>query len=264
MIRWLVASIHDVAPQHLDAVARLRDLLHHLGVRRCCLAVVPHWHGEVPLSRFPGAVAGIARWVEENGDEVLLHGYHHLDDAPAACSSLVTRVRSSLLTNGEGEFLRLSATEVRRRLEMGFNELRQVGLRPRGLVAPAWLYGPGALAGIRSSAPLLWEDALALHHTDGHRVRSPVLAVSSRSRARLAASAAWTEILSRVARRWPVARVAVHPADLMSDAAMAVISRALRRLLPTHTPVTLSECARALWPSVVHTVPTATDVSSKP
>lgn len=253
--RHLLVSIHDVVPHQIDAVATLRHLLRDAGIPRITLLVVPRWHGGEPVSAHPAFVAKVARWVARDGDEVLLHGFHHLEDPPGAPGSLAVRLQAALLTAGEGEFLRLREGEAGRRLADGVAALRSVGLAPQGFVAPAWLYSPGALAALRATGPWLFEDNLALRHTDGLRVRSPVLGLAARRLDRLLLSMLWTEALSRALRFARVVRLGLHPVDATSPLARQVLRRAIARLRRTHTPARYADCARALWPGIAGTAP---------
>ena len=84
--RFLIASIHDIAPATFDDVRALATLLEELSVRPIGLLVVPRHHGGAPLLEAPSLVA----WLRERqaaGDEILLHGYEHRLVRQRCCSS---------------------------------------------------------------------------------------------------------------------------------------------------------------------------------
>ena len=63
------------------------------------------------------------------------------------------------MTANEGEFLGLSSAEAATRIEAGRDLLEDVIGRPiAGFVAPAWLYGNGALEALRQFAVPIAED----------------------------------------------------------------------------------------------------------
>jgi hypothetical protein len=81
------------------------------------------------------------------GDELVLHGYTHLDTAPRP-----TRWRERFLRgtySREGEFAALSADEAERRIRLGLDWFAQRGWPVSGFVAPAWLLGEGAWQALR-------------------------------------------------------------------------------------------------------------------
>ncbi|HEV7588395.1 MAG TPA: DUF2334 domain-containing protein, partial [Longimicrobium sp.] len=115
----LLASLHDVAPVHLERLRRAEAVLHELGATRVTFLLVPDFHGRgradlddefVAWCRAPRPFA--VRWA--------LHGYTHRDDAArGAGRTPLERWKARHLTGGEGEFLSRDAAELERRLERG-------------------------------------------------------------------------------------------------------------------------------------------------
>ena len=132
-----LVCIHDATPAY-ESETRLmiQDLAPLLG-RRLSFGVVPDWYGEWPLAAHPGYCA----FLQENSEELLLHGYFHKRQrgwGPAA-----------LLAERCDEMNGLDPEETRRALERGQQVFRDVfGAPARGFLAPAWQRGhvtPGAL-----------------------------------------------------------------------------------------------------------------------
>ena len=207
----LLVSIHDVSPRFEGEVERLLDLLRpYVGDRLAMLVVPNHWGDSPIVARSPFA-AQLRGWADQ-GVEVFLHGYFHRDEATH--DSLSNRLRASLLTAGEGEFLGLSRDAAVERITAGRNLLADIiGRDVDGFVAPAWLYGRGAIEALEECALPLAEDHWRVWSPAQRRdlVRAPVITWASRTRARLASS-----LLAAAALRHaptPVLRVGVHPPD---------------------------------------------------
>ena len=208
----LLASIHDVSPRFESEIDRLLDLLEpSIGNRLAMLVVPNHWGNApiVPGSRFATRLRG---WADD-GIEIFLHGYVHRDEARH--SGATDRIRARFMTAGEGEFLGLSSSEALSRINKGRSLVEEVtGRSIDGFVAPAWLYGPGALEALRQSAIPIAEDHMRVWSPVSGRIlaRDPVITWASRTRLRLASSLAAAAALRNIPLN--VLRVGVHPPDV--------------------------------------------------
>jgi len=207
----LLASIHDVSPRFESEVDGLMDLLApHVGERLAMLVVPNHW-GDAPIVPGSPFATRLRRWAD-SGIEIFLHGYFHRDLARHEAAA--DRLRARFMTAGEGEFLGLSRDEASARIAKGRALVEEVIGRPvDGFVAPAWLYGEGALSALADSAIPLAEDHWRVWSPrSGDRLASgPVITWASRTRARLASSL----LAAAALRRAPidVLRIGVHPPD---------------------------------------------------
>jgi hypothetical protein len=247
----LLASIHDVAPPHLEAARRLRDFLGVRGVERATLLAVPNFHGAHPLEDSGETV----RWLRERaaaGDEVCLHGGTHRQERSIGLRG--DRLRSALLTAGEGECLALDPAGRARLLGDGKRRLEDLlGAPVYGFIAPAWLEPRGfgddvRAAGFRWHEGSLWVESFAAGDGKARRRYAPVIGFATRTRARLLASVAWGTLLApalawmaarmTAGRQRTPARVALHPSDLGSPLVLATAARVLKTLQATCTPTT--------------------------
>lgn len=225
MKKRLLVSIHDVGPRFAPEIDQLADrLAHSLGGFSFAMLVVPnHWH-ENPL-RADSAFAGKLREWSANGVEMFVHGWFHRDEA---MHSDLSRFKARHLTAGEGEFLGLSATEAARRMADGNALLEDIIGRPTsGFVAPAWLYGPGALEALTTSGFAIAEDHLRVWspRTGATLARGPVITWASRSRMRTASSLAFAAFARTALKPLKDVRIAVHPGDLAKASIMSSIDR---------------------------------------
>lgn len=232
--RRLLASIHDVSPRHETAIDTLYDLLHvHCGARQAMLVVPNFWASApiVPGSAFAGK---LRRWADA-GIEMFLHGSFHRDDRRH--DTMLARIKANHMTAGEGEFLGLPRDQAVRRIEQGRKLVEDVTGRPiSGFIAPAWLYGPGALDALVETGVAIAEDHWKVWQPGSGRVlcRGPVITWASRTPGRLASSLA----VARLARTLPlsprVMRIGVHPGDCTSDALLGSIDSTVGHFAKSH------------------------------
>jgi uncharacterized protein len=236
--RLLLASIHDVSPRFEGEVDRLLELLApHVGERLAMLVVPNHW-GDAPI--IPGsAFAGRLRRWAESGIEIFLHGFFHSDRAQHGGAD---RLRARLMTAGEGEFLGLSQGAASSRIAEGRALLEDlIGGRIDGFVAPAWLYGKGALAALAECRIPIAEDHMRVWSpaTGARLARGPVITWASRTAVRLASSRLAAAALRNAPPR--VLRIGVHPPDCRHPALVASIHRTLEKGTRRHRAARYSD-----------------------
>jgi hypothetical protein len=102
-----------------------------------------------------------------------------------------------------------------------------------GFVAPAWLYGPGALEALKDCSILIAEDHFRVWSPASGKqlARGPVITWASRTRLRLASSLAAAAALRRAPLK--VLRVGVHPPDISYPVLVRSIEATLRRATRT-------------------------------
>lgn len=236
-MRRLLLSLHDVTPAHHERIARLEGILAAAAERDAAwaLLVVPDFHSRAPVAGDRSFVAWL-RARAAAGCEVFLHGWSHRDEAE---HSGAAAWKARRMTAGEGEFLGLSQAEARRRMHDGRALLEDiVGAPLAGFIAPAWLYGPGAVAALAAERFALAEDHWRVWSpaTGTTLARGPVVTYASRTPARIRSSLLWSRAATTLLRPLPAVRLAVHPHDvdapaLTAEAARAIGAFALRRRL---------------------------------
>lgn len=237
LMRKLLVSIHDVGPRFEPEIDLLLErLTRHVPMDRLAMLVVPdHWGDNriEPGSRF----AQRLRMWSDKGVSMFAHGWFHKDMADHRNS--LARFKARHMTAGEGEFLGLDAQTAASRMAAGRDLVEQITGRPAsGFVAPAWLYGAGAMAALSTSGFPLVEDHMKVWQPRTGRVlaRGPVITWASRSRSRILSSQLVAQLLPPLLRFTPVVRVAVHPGDAHVAPLLISIDNTLRRLCRTHQP----------------------------
>jgi uncharacterized protein len=121
-----------------------------------------------------------------------------------------------------------------------------IGRSIDGFVAPAWLYGEGALLALAESGVPLAEDHWRVWSpSTGARLASgPVITWASRTRLRLASSL----LAAAALRRAPldVLRIGVHPPDCRHPALVRSIEKTFRTARKTRRPGRYSDLLPAL------------------
>lgn len=235
MTRDWAVSLHDVAPDTWPACERLFALLEPYGVP-VTLLVTPHHHHGRRIDEDPALLRTLRARVAR-GDEIALHGYYHLDDAPPPRSPRDWFARR-VLTASEGEFAALDANEARRRLRVGTRLLSRAGLRPAGFVAPAWLLGDGAraaLAGTDLHYTCTRDELYVLPTFEA--IRAPSLVYSTRAWWRRATSRRWNRRRLAALAAEPRLRIALHPAEAAFPAVLAEWTGLLTALARDRRPV---------------------------
>lgn len=231
----LICSIHDVGPMFASQIERLRELLYDCtGSARMALLVVPdHWR-RAPIACDPAFAARLRAWSEQ-GCEIILHGWCHKDESRHSDKWAAFKARH--FTAGEGEFLGLEREEAVQRMRDGRALLEDItGRKIGGFIAPAWLYGPGALYALRELEFDFAEDHMRVWRPhDGYEMaRGPVISWASRSRMRTWSSIGFAAVARRALRNQRVVRIALHPGDTSKPELLESIGQTIAAFRPTH------------------------------
>lgn len=234
----LLVAIHDVTPAFADEARTLWQLCADRGAAPA-LFVVPQWHGAHPIEQDHDFLAWLRGRVDD-GAELFVHGERH--DEVGLRRSFADELRALGRTAQEGEFLTLDEDEARARIERGIARLRALGLTPVGFVAPAWLASPGTSRAAARAGLKFGEDhrSIILHERNA-RIAAPVVRWSARTAFRARASALVADARWLAQHDTPVARIALHPADLHDRTTARSVRRTLDRWLATRRPFRYAE-----------------------
>ncbi len=212
-MRALVVSLHDVSPLTRERCERIVEDLAALGAVRLSLLVIPDHHGRGRVGE-DAALCGWLRARAAEGHEIVTHGYFHRR-ARRGQESLVQKFTTRVYTAGEGEFYDLDSGEAAELISRGNAELRELGLDPRGFIAPAWLLSVGAEKALRD---LGCEYTTRLRTVSdlrtGEECETQSLCWSVRAGWRRAVSLAWNAVLNSRLEEADLLRISVHPPDI--------------------------------------------------
>ncbi len=249
----LIVSVHDVAPPTLASCERLVRAIDAVADIPLTLLVVPDYHRR-------GLAAATSRyraWLETRaarGDELVLHGWTHLDEAPLGLNPLA-RFRRTRLTDREGEFSALCAAAARERLEAGLAWFDRQGWPVAGFVAPAWQLSAGAWQALQSTPLLYTTTRTRIYLLRSNRsLETCTFVYSTRSPLRSRMSRWVNGARQRLeAHRMPV-RLALHPPDADDPAVRGQWQTLLYRLARERLAVTKAEAILMLAKSRPATV----------
>ena len=227
----LLVSIHDVSPKFEGAVDHLAELVSRdMMVPAYAMLVVPdHW-GDSPIRAGSPFASRLRTW-SDTGVDMFVHGWFHLDRSEHA--GVMARFKASRMTAGEGEFLGLDLATARSRMADGRKLVEDIIGRPAaGFIAPAWLYGEGAMRALTDEGFALAEDHMKVWRPATGEIvaRGPVITWASRSKWRIASSLAVAATARAALPRKPWMRLAVHPGDTQVAALTNSITRTVASL----------------------------------
>jgi predicted deacetylase len=228
----LIVSLHDAHPGSHAAIAEQLRFLAGYGIASTSILVVPEFHHRRPVLADRAFCGAVSAW-QEQGHEIVLHGYFHdRKDSPA--EKLSTLFWTRLYTSREAEFLDLPLDEARVRLRRGRDLFAAQGWKTRGFIAPAWLMVPGLitlLAELGFSYTNRLRDVIPLLPGTNRIVESQSLCYSTRAGWRRFASALWNKRLFGRLRQTHLVRLSLHPRDLEFPPLRRQIDQILRASL---------------------------------
>jgi predicted deacetylase len=236
----IVISLHDVSPLTEGRCRRIVQELEQMGVQKLSLLVIPDHHAKGRTVDAP-ALCEWLRQCAQNGHEIVTHGYFHRREKKPG-ENLMQRMTTRVYTAGEGEFFDAGRAEAAALVRRGNDELRSVGLAPRGFIAPAWLLGAEAENGLRDAGceyTTRLREVLDLR--SGAVAASQSLCWSVRASWRRVVSLVWNASLFARLERAPLMRIAVHPVDVGHEAIWKQIRTLVRAALERRTPTTYLE-----------------------
>ncbi|MGJ8523255.1 hypothetical protein R84981_001952 [Carnimonas sp. R-84981] len=224
-----IVALHDIAPQTWQDYRPFVERMDALGNVRMSWLVVPDFHHQSATFEDP-AFLDLLESRLAKGDELVLHGYYHCDDAPAP--KTVRDYYMRRLYTYEGEFYPIDEQQARERLERGIELFAQRRWPLDGFVAPAWLMGEGTRKALKELPFRYTSDPghfYELPSFTAHRV--PTLVWSARAAWRRAMSKVVNDVSKWQYRQLPTIRMGLHPIDMRFDSSREYWHRCVEQLL---------------------------------
>lgn len=239
--KHLIVSLHDLHPGSLFRIQEQVYFLKNLGVNTCSILCIPHYHHHLKLEEDSPTMKWLGKQASL-GNDLVLHGYYHDRADHTSGSFFYTR----LYTANEAEFLDLSDTQVRERLETGSALWKKESWPLHGFIAPAWLM-PAAQNNLLQQMGFLYTTRLKGIDllTRKTYIPSQSLCYSTRARWRKVTSLGWNRYLSRRLLSQNIIRLSLHPNDLTFPAIRKQITSIIQMTLASgYEPVSYSQYAQ--------------------
>jgi len=205
----LLVSVHDVWPGNLLACEEILRGLASRGVRKIAWMIVPDYRGNGELVESPDFVEW-AKYRHAEGQELFVHGWKHQMHGNYRRTSWGRWVNSRL-TRGESELSGLSWEDRFRIAEGACRLFDKAGLPFIGFTPPTWF---GALRKTQLRAlGLRYQDTrwgIMDSHADRMHGSIPLVWPAEPS----ARGSRGGAFFLKVARYFPLLRMAIHPQDL--------------------------------------------------
>ncbi|MFQ6070158.1 MAG: DUF2334 domain-containing protein [Candidatus Aminicenantales bacterium] len=147
-MKYLVVSIHDAAPPHLERLKKLTQWLDRHSVRPRCIKVIPNFLGKWNILGH----SEFLDWLQsekEKGSEFIQHGFLHLKLKKE--KGLRFRFQEKFITRDQAEFQNMSYSEAMNALGEGKEILLKAGLSCSGFTSPTWFQSKAAFEAIKDS-----------------------------------------------------------------------------------------------------------------
>lgn len=134
-MRYLTVALHDATPPYLEELKEISAWLDQESIRPRSIKVIPNYLNRWNILHH----REFLDWVlsqEENGCEIIQHGYTHRTNAEQ--KGLFDRLRNKHITKNDAEFLKSDYEEARKYIEKGKQILEEVGLKCSGFTSPTW------------------------------------------------------------------------------------------------------------------------------
>ena len=237
---FIVVSLHDVAPSTRQITNTIISELAGRGVRVCSLLVVPDYHHEGLFTTDRQFVSWL-RDLEAEGHEIVIHGYFH-ERPRRAKETLRDKFLTRFYTQDEGEFYDLSYDEALRRIVAARDEFRAHGLKPRGFIAPAWLFNEEVERAARD-AQMEYTTHLrsVCDLRSGEVFPTRTLVYSVQNNWRRGVSRTCNAALFRILKGSSLLRISIHPSDHSHPAIWKQILGLIQGSVESRTATTYQE-----------------------
>lgn len=230
--------MHDVAPATWKECQRVMAAVNAVAPIPLSLLVVPRWHrlADSQTTDFYAELDALRC----TGNELVLHGYTHLDEGPPP-RNLCERFRRRIITRSEGEFAALDAATASERIAAGLQWFTHRGWVAKGFVAPAWMMSEATLDELTLTG-LSYTSSYGALIGLPHLQFLPARALVYSARYALGDAVVRTAITQLAAAQSrnnaALIRIGLHPADARNPATLAHMQRLIAKLLLTRVAMT--------------------------
>jgi predicted deacetylase len=219
--KLLNISIHDVCPSNIENIFQLKELLVNNGFDSITFLLVPFYHGKESLLDIKSEIQTLTK-----NSETILHGYTHLS------KDFKKYDYRKMFTYKEAEFL--LENDLSSRLDKGIEILKDLGIVPKGFIAPAWLFKKELLQLLKEKGFLFTTDRRYIYNLEsGKKIFSPVLTFGSRGFIEQISILSFDKMFF-VVKNLNVIRIAIHPVDIKKPSKIHKLLKVLDYMRKEH------------------------------
>ncbi len=204
----LIVALHDVWPGSQPACQALMKGLRERGITRVALMIVPDFAGQAPLTQNLEFVAWL-KDLHQEGCELFVHGWQHRAESQSP-RSLAGKWINARLTQNESELAGLSSEVKTNIAHLGCEACEAVGLPVVGFTPPTW-FGTLPRRTLLDCGLAFQDRRFTIECVLTHRFHvAPALVWPAQSGSK---GISGGQAYLRLARRFPLLRLALHPQD---------------------------------------------------
>lgn len=212
--KFLNISIHDVCPSNLENIFKLKEFLSKNGFDNITFLLIPFYHGKESLLDIKSEIQTLTK-----NSETILHGYTHMS------KDFKKYDYRKIFTYKEAEFL--LENDISSRLDKGIEILKELGIVPKGFIAPAWLFKKELFQLLKEKGFLFTTDRRYIYNLEsGKKIFSPVLVFGSRGFVEKISILSFDKMFF-IVKNLNVVRIAIHPVDIKKPSKMDKLLKVL-------------------------------------
>ncbi len=209
-------SIHDITKSSLENIKILKSILNEYGINKISYLLIPFYHEKESIIDIKDEVLELIQ-----NNEVILHGYTHLSKAFKLWDY------RKIFTYYEGEFL--SEDSLKDRIKKGLDILDKIDIKPRGFIAPAWMFKKELISILKDMGFSFTTDRRYIYNLEeDKKVFAPVISFGSRGFVEDVSIFSFDK--SFLAFKSLNTRIALHPIDATSSKKIEKLKKVLDRI----------------------------------
>ncbi|GAB6078733.1 DUF2334 domain-containing protein [Hydrogenobaculum acidophilum] len=198
--KFLNISIHDVCPSNLQNIFKLKELLVKHDIDNITFLLIPFYHEKESLLDIKSEIQELTK-----DNEAILHGYAHMSRDFAKYDY------RKIFTDKEAEFL--LEDNLSQRLDKGLQTFKELGITPKGFIAPAWLFRKEVLELLKEKGFLFTTDRRYIYDIkNNQKIFAPVITFGSRGFVEKLSIFSFDKTYF-LTRNLGLVRIALHPVD---------------------------------------------------
>jgi len=239
--KYLVVSIHDATPEFKTELGEIVSELDRNDILKRSVLVIPDYLGKNNLLHNDGFIDWLHQ-IQDKGNEIVQHGYEHVS-TNKDYHSLYGKFVGERLAHGCGEFQNISREEANSKIQQGENIFNQIGIYPKGFVAPGWLLNKESEKAIKDEGFTYTTTFKNIEFFLQQRTEKSEIIVftSGKGIINKGFEIYNNRLLKKNFKKRRIARVAIHPQDLKNPRLFEFTLDAIKQLRKERKIITYAD-----------------------